>query len=82
MIKKTLLSPLFLVYLFCNFAEAQDRGFGLGIVAGEPTGISLKNWQRRNIALDGALAWSFAGHDFIQLHGDYLSHNFSLLKVE
>jgi len=82
MMKKFLLRLFFLVYLFCNFAEAQDRGFGLGIVAGEPTGISLKNWQGRNTALDGALAWSFAGHDFIQLHGDYLSHNFSLLKVE
>jgi hypothetical protein len=54
----------------------------LGVVAGEPTGISLKNWQSRNTALDGAIAWSFAGNDYIQLHGDYLSHNFSLLKVE
>jgi len=82
MMKKFLWRFLFSVYLFCNFAVAQDRGFGLGVVAGEPTGISLKNWQGRTTALDAAIAWSFAGHDFIQLHGDYLSHNFSLLKVE
>lgn len=63
-------------------AVSQDRGFGLGIIAGEPTGISLKNWQTRSTAIDAALAWSFAGNDFIQLHGDYLSHNFTLLQVE
>lgn len=68
--------------LFCNFAGAQDRGFGLGIIAGEPTGISLKGWQGRTTAIDGALAWSFAGKDFFQIHGDYLAHNFALIKVE
>lgn len=65
--------------LFCNFAGAQDRGFGLGIIAGEPTGISLKGWQGRTTAIDGALAWS---NDFFQIHGDYLAHNFTLIKVE
>ncbi len=68
--------------LFCNFAGAQERGFGLGIILGEPTGISLKGWQGRSTAIDGALAWSLAGNDFFQIHGDYLKHNFSLLKVE
>jgi hypothetical protein len=68
--------------LFCNFGGAQDRGFGLGMILGEPTGISVKGWQGRSTAIDAALAWSFAGSDFFQFHGDYLSHNFSLLKVE
>lgn len=80
--KKTLLLAFFLLAGLSHRVPAQDRGFGLGIVIGEPTGISLKNWQGRTTALDGAIAWSFAGNDFIQLHGDYLSHNFSLLKVE
>lgn len=80
--KKTFVLAFFLLAGLSYHAAAQDRGFGLGIVIGEPTGISLKNWQGRTTALDGAIAWSFAGNDFIQLHGDYLSHNFSLLKVE
>jgi len=82
MMKKFLLGLFCVVYSPAHFAAAQERGFGLGVVAGEPTGISLKNWQSRNTALAGAIAWSFAGNDYIQLHGDYLSHNFSLLKVE
>jgi hypothetical protein len=68
--------------LWGNFANAQDRGFGLGIIVGEPTGVSLKGWLSKTTAIDAALAWSFAGGDFFQIHGDYLSHNFSLLKVE
>jgi hypothetical protein len=68
--------------LLCSFGGAQDRGFGLGIILGEPTGVSLKGWQGKSTAIDGALAWSFAGNDFFQIHGDYLSHNFALLKVE
>jgi hypothetical protein len=75
----------FLILFFAFFANrviSQDRGLGLGIIAGEPTGISLKNWQSRSTAIDGALAWSFVGNDYFQFHGNYLSHNFSLLEVE
>lgn len=82
MLKKFLWRLFFAVFVLGHLVQAQDRGFGLGIVVGEPTGISLKSWQGRTTALDAALAWSFAGNDFVQLHGDYLSHNFSLLKVE
>ena len=82
MMRKIFGSCCFFLLWSGSFAVAQDRGFGLGIVVGEPTGISLKSWQSRTTALDVALAWSFAGNDFVQLHGDYLSHNFSLLKVE
>jgi hypothetical protein len=80
--KKSVLISVLIMALSCRIAQSQNRGFGLGIIVGEPTGISLKTWQGKSTALDGALAWSFAGSDFIQLHGDYLSHNFTLLNVE
>jgi hypothetical protein len=80
--KKSVLFAVLLVVFSFQRGMPQDRGFGVGIIVGEPTGISLKNWQGKSKALDGALAWSFAGDDFMQLHGDYLSHNFSLLNVE
>jgi len=80
--KKAVWLLVVLLALSFDRAESQDRGFGLGIVVGEPTGICLKNWQGRSTAIDGALAWSFVGNDFIQVHGDYLSHNFALLEVE
>jgi hypothetical protein len=45
--------------LICGTAQAQDSGFGLGIIIGEPTGISAKQWTGSRTAIDGAVAWSF-----------------------
>lgn len=61
---------------------AQDKGFGLGIILGEPTGLSLKNWVGSKTALDFAVAWSFVNSDSLHLHADYLIHNFGLFKVK
>jgi len=61
---------------------AQDKGFGLGIILGEPTGISFKKWTGSKIAIDGAVAWSFSGPDKLHFHADYLVHNFDLIEVE
>lgn len=56
--------------------------FGLGVIVGEPTGLSLKYWLDDERAIDGAAAWSFSENDSFQLHGDYLIHNFDLLGVD
>ncbi|MGD9401482.1 MAG: hypothetical protein PVF95_04320 [bacterium] len=47
---------------------------GLGVVAGEPTGVSFKQWLAGGNAVDGALAWSFDGPDAFAVHMDYLYH--------
>ncbi|MCH8549106.1 MAG: hypothetical protein LAT80_09520 [Balneolaceae bacterium] len=58
-------------------ADAQDRysGTELGIILGEPTGISAKFWQSDRTAIDAALAWSFGRNESVHLHADYLIHN-------
>ncbi len=61
-------------------AAAQDSGFGLGIILGEPTGISFKNRVGSRTAIDGGIAWSFGNNDSLHLHIDYLFHNFNLFK--
>jgi hypothetical protein len=55
-------------------AAAQDRGFGAGIIFGEPTGISLKGWTSSKNAIDVGLAWSFHGSGSFHIHADYLWH--------
>ncbi len=60
---------------------AQNSGFGLGIIIGDPTGITGKYWISGRSAIDGAIAWSMQGEN-LHLHGDYLLHKFDLIKVQ
>lgn len=64
-----------------SFGES-NHSVGLGIMLGEPTGISFKIWNRQTVAWDAGAAWSFVGGKYFQIHGDFLLHNFNLLKVE
>jgi hypothetical protein len=50
--------------------------FGLGIIVGSPTGLSIKKWLGNN-AVDAAAGWS---SDAFHLHVDYLFHNSSLTR--
>lgn len=54
--------------------HAQDRGFGLGIMVGSPTGLSGKLWVSQQNAVDVGLAWSFSHEGYMHIHGDYLWH--------
>lgn len=72
-----LISVLFVL----NNSFAQDKGFGLGIMIGEPTGFSAKYWLNNKNAFDGGLAYSFVKkHNAVSLHADYLYHNYDLIK--
>ncbi len=57
-------------------------GFELGVILGEPTGISMKLWLDGSTALDGAVSWSLRdnGEDKLHLHADYLWHSFNVLN--
>jgi hypothetical protein len=59
--------------------QAQE-GMGIGIMVGEPTGISFKNWLDNTHAVDAGLAWSFSENSSLHLHADYLFHDFTMLK--
>jgi len=61
-------------------ARAQQNGFGLGIILGEPTGFSFKGWTGPTTAIDAGLAWSFLDETTFHVHVDYLWHNESITK--
>ena len=81
MIARLTVVIILVVILFCGQAVAQDKVFGLGVLLGEPIGLSGKWWLTRTIAIDGAVAWSFAGDGGVQLHADVLYHKFDLLHI-
>ena len=53
----------------------------VGVVLGEPTGLSFKLWTGLSYALDGGVAWSFGKGGHVHLHADYLVHNFRFFEV-
>lgn len=71
--KKILVLAIVALALQAN-ARAQDRGFGLGVILGEPTGLSGKYWVSGRNAIDVGMAWSFRHEGFFHVHADYLWH--------
>ena len=72
---------LVLVLAAATVVMAQDSGTGLGIIVGEPTGISMKFWTGGNTAFDAAVAWSVYHYTALHIHADVLYHSFDLLKI-
>ena len=89
----------FAVILLClilavQWSVAQERGFGLGVIIGEPTGISAKVWTSSVNAFDFGLGLSiggdglgksngtFRGQSRMHFHMDYLWHSFEAFKSD
>lgn len=63
--------------------KAQDKGFGLGVIIGEPTGLSAKYLLDENKALDFGLAYSFVQSvNALSVHCDYIYHNYDVIKSD
>jgi len=73
--KKLFITIIICLPLFCGATES-GRPLGLGIILGEPTGISAKAWLSPSTAVDAALAWSFGKDAALHIHADYLFHNY------
>lgn len=97
-IKSHTLKNNFLFYLFLGFLivlakpiSAQDHGFGMGLILGEPTGLSAKLWTSKENAFDFGLGVSVGGDRIkykgnynrgsrIHFHMDYLWHAFNAIN--
>jgi Protein of unknown function (DUF3996) len=80
-VKKIKFLIIFITIILTTNISSQSRGIGLGIIVGEPTGISFKYWMSSTTAIDAALAWSFIDEGAFHIHGDYIFHNMRLISV-
>jgi hypothetical protein len=80
--KLTSVGIVVLILFLPGLMIAEENGFGLGVILGEPTGIGFKKWIGNSNAIDGGIAWSFVKESSFHLHVDYLFHNFNLMKAE
>lgn len=78
MIQNSMKKTLIVLFTACvilgmsyNSADAQSTE--LGVIVGEPTGLSAKFWTGGSTAIDFAAAWS-SGGDTIHFHSNYLVH--------
>jgi hypothetical protein len=83
---------LLLIILTAAPVSGQDNGFGLGLILGEPTGLSAKLWTSNTNAFDFGLGLSVGGdrisnrnHIYndngrIHFHMDYLWHAFNAIS--
>lgn len=81
------------LFLAAQTSIAQDRKFGLGVMVGEPTGLSAKLWTSSTTAFDFGLGWSVGGDRIgrydgyydggsrIHFHMDYLWHAFDAIRA-
>lgn len=79
--KRTKFAMVLFLLVFLSTVKAQSSGVGLGLIVGEPTGVSFKYWTGSTTAIDAALAWSFIDGGAFHIHGDYLFHNMRLISV-
>jgi hypothetical protein len=88
-----ILPAAMLLLLPLHASDAQQRKFGLGIIIGEPTGISAKLWTSSENAFDFGLGWSYggdrigrnnyyydSGEQRVHFHMDYLWHSFTAIR--
>ena len=80
--KRVLLSLAFVILVANSPIAEAGEGLGLGIILGEPTGISFKNRIGDDKAIDGGVAWSFSGHESIHFHIDYLIHKDGHIRTD
>lgn len=75
---------LSIAFLFMLHNGANAQSTELGVIIGEPTGVSAKFWTSGNSAMDLGVAWSLSEsgtiHDpsgRMHIHSDYLWHFWS-----
>jgi len=74
------------VLMITNESSAQQRHLGLGMMIGEPTGISAKLWTSSINAFDFGLGWSLyndnndISRNRVHFHMDYLWHSFGAIR--
>jgi len=71
-----------IILLLSNFITMAEERLGVGVMLGEPTGLSVKKWMSGDRAVDAGIGWSFSENASLQLHSDYLIHKFGVLTNE
>jgi len=70
-----------IIFFATNALALERKTFGVGIIAGEPTGITIKYILDDKSAIDAGVGWETSGDNEFHIYGDYLYHMNDLIKV-
>ncbi|MBD3616547.1 MAG: hypothetical protein HUJ22_08235 [Gracilimonas sp.] len=65
---------LFVAFLLSMNHNANAQSTELGVIIGEPTGVSAKFWASGRTAIDFGVAWSLGESGNMHIHSDHLWH--------
>lgn len=63
-------------------ASAQKGDFGMGIILGNPTSVSVKYWTGKVTAIDASLGYRYGSANHLYLNTDFLFHLWAVEKEE
>jgi len=72
---------LLIVFLAMNVHAADRKKIGIGVILGEPTGITGKFMIDDTNAIDMGAGWETSGDNRLHIYGDYLYHLYDMIKV-
>ena len=73
---------IIIVMLATPALAAEYKTFGIGVVAGEPTGITGKYMLNDSSGIDAGVGWKTSGDSEFHIYADYLFHIHDLIKVK
>ncbi|HXE42738.1 MAG TPA: hypothetical protein VN516_06905, partial [Candidatus Baltobacteraceae bacterium] len=62
-------------------SSPSGKRLGVGVVLGEPVGVSVKYWLNDKMAVDGAAGFSAHNNSPFYFHSDVLWHRFDVFDV-
>lgn len=72
---------LLIVSLAANVSAMERNKFGIGVIIGEPTGITGKYMLNNKNAIDAGVGWKTGGDNELHIYGDYLFHLYDVIEV-
>lgn len=81
--RRVLIIAIVLTIGSASFAvAAQPKNVSVGVILGQPTGLSAKLWLNQTSAIDVAAAWNFLPVGSVYVQADYLYHIYHLFGVK
>ncbi|MDX2432755.1 MAG: hypothetical protein QNK35_17590 [Bacteroides sp.] len=78
--KKVILTLLMVFLSIHTYSQKGD--FGLGVILGNPTSLSLKYWTGQVTAIDASLGYRYGSSNDLYLNTDFLFHLWAIQKDE